>query len=449
MTEDMFVGSRVQRSVPPPPISLGLAQQMRFSAPEFQQARAWYRARWDAHVNAGRPGAPGRLNAAEQATHLMPAAADAAELLVCGVADVLDPCLAAAADDLDEAERTIDELRHWAQREVTVEGRPWTLGHADDESHRLSAQIQHDIDAGKAHHQRTPRALHRLSNLLLLLDLLAISVVFVELLDIDVADPLASVPEELAAICLPVMLLAAQWRAARFAGRRWNVYLSRQAAAPGLIDAAGEAPRPAMAVAAAAVLPVIVLLPLGLYDIAAAADLGLPWRIVLGLLGLAIGLGAPLMKARVVAGDGSIDSRRRDDLEAALLAERGLADEAAAHARDCLDSARRRHEDYARRLRPRVLHTAGGPLVETENALGLLHLMMGEADAWQRAELAASAADLPPLRWATLDEPEIDNSALVTLDRLWSEQVSHGSALRTQLRELPHRSVPPARRITS
>lgn len=459
MTEERYGDPRSQCRVPPP-IGLARAQQMRFSPPEYQQARAWYQAHWGAHVNAGRPGPPGRLDGAEQDAYLMPSAADAGELLAVGVADQLEPCLAAAEDDLAAAERTIEGLSHWPDRAVTVDGRPWTLGEAAAELRRLSGQIQHDTDAGKLRHQPAPRALHRLSTVLLLLDLLAIVAAFVDLFDIDGSDLLGSARAGLAAIFLSVLLLAAQWLAARSAGRQWNVCLSRTATDPGQLDAARATLRRATGMAAAVVLPPTALLLPGLYDVAVDAGLGQSWRIGLCLLGLAIGLGAPLVTAAVVARDGSIDSRQRDALAEALADEADRADEAGRHAQDRLDGGRRHLDEYAGRLRPRVLHIAGSPLVETENALSLLHIMLAvgggvhRPDDWRPRRPAlptdaptgsptgGAAVALPPLRWSARNQPEIDNEPLVNPDRTWAEQCARETALRTRLVDLCHAARP-------
>lgn len=455
MSEDtMPVAPRPNRKPPAPPVGPELAQQMRFSSAEYQQARSWFQFLWERHLQTQQPGSPGRLTAEDKETFLRPAAADANELLAAKVGTELDPALARGNADLVEAERTIGELQRWGGRDVAAGGRTWTLAEADAESRRLSLQIQLDTEAGHLHHQRAPRVLHRLSDVLMVLDLLAIVAIFIDLFNVDFDDLVGSLRELLAAIFLPIILLTVQLFAARFAGKRWNEYREFERVRNAIADEARRKLQIAAALAALVVLPLTLLLVLRLWSIATDVNLGLAWRFVLCLIGLAIGIGAPLMKARVVAEDGSTESRLRDELEAALGRERAAAEAAARHAQTCLDAARQQHEDYAARLRPRVLHAAGGPLVAAENALGLLNVMLGaagpgttrprqhpatavpEAPSSNPGAATGAAVSFPPLRWSSEDAPDLDNQPLAASDRTYAEQRGREAQLRGLLAEV-------------
>jgi hypothetical protein len=445
MTNREFaVPPRDRRLPPPPPIGPDRAQQMGFTREEYDQAKGWYVLVWRRHLDAALPGAPGQLHGNDLVTFLKSSTSRAEDVLADGARDVLDPCLESANDDLVEAAGTATELERWPRKEIEADGAVCAIADARRTADQLTAEIQRDTDEGYVHHRRTSPVWRHLSSVLMILDLIAIIVIFCDILNVDYQHPLSSPPEFLAAVLLPVVLVAVQLWLATSTGRRFNDHRQLDALGNAAADEAARKARLWSVLTALFVLPLTALLLVRLYSMSAEAELGRLWQIVLVGLALAIGLGAPLVKVRVVAEDGSSSSRRRDELEEALAAERAAADMAVRTGYACLDEVRRSLDDYVSRLRPEVVHEASGSLVQAENALGLVTVLIGSkaADAagigLVRSDPAArpGAADFATIAWPFEGAPEIDNGPLLIRDRTYLEQVAREQLLRTQLERL-------------
>lgn len=441
MTDREFAEPPADRRLPPPPpISAERALQMRFTRAEYDQAKGWYAMVWRRHLDSHKPGGPGRLQGNDLSTFLNNSTMEAQDTLADGAQTMLDPCLESADGDLVEASRTIADLESSSGREIEADGAVRTVADARRAADDLNAEIQRDTDEGYLHHRRTSLAWKQLSNTLMVLDLAAIIVIFFDILNVDYTRPLSSPPEFLAAMFLPVILIFVQLWLAQSAGRWWNDYRQLDVLASAGADGALRRARTWSVYTTLCVVPLTALLIVRLYGMSIDADLGALWTVVLVGLALAIGLGAPLVKVRVIADDGSSSSRRRDELELALADARRAIDTGVQHVRSCLDAATLAHDDYLDRLRPDVLQEAASSLVQAENALGLFTAMVSSDDEHGRAGLTrrdAGADDtdekFPLLQWAFDLAPRIDNGPVLVRDRTCREQIARERRLRERI----------------
>jgi hypothetical protein len=443
MTDSDFAVPTGQRRLPPPPpIGPEQAQRMRFTREEYDEAKGWYLLIWRRHLDADLPGAPGRLRDGDLSAFLHPSTMQAQDELAAAAHDGLDPCLEAADSDLVEASSLVEELERPAGREIKADDTVYTVPEARRVAGELTAEIQRDTDRGFTHHRRISAGWKAVATGLLWLDVAAIVVIFCDILNVDYGDPFAAPPEFFAAVLLPMVLVAVQLWLAQSTGRRFNDHRQRVA----LGDAGADKERTWAWVwalsTAAFVLPLTCLLVVRFWGMSEDADLGALWQAVLTGLALVIGLGAPLVKVRVVAEDGSTSSRRRDELEHGLDQDRAAMAAAMAEAQSCLDEVSRAHGDYLARLRPEVVFEAGGPIVRAENALGLFSVLIGSAtggpSGLTRRDTASLSADpdFPLLRWTFIDAPEIDNGQLLRRDRTYRAQRELGGQLRDRLNGL-------------
>jgi hypothetical protein len=434
-------------SPPPlPPVTMDWAVQMGFAKTEYGQAASWFRALWNIHLLAGLDGSPSRPDTGNQRTFLRPSANAAESRLAAGAKARLDPCLAEAEEEIGTATGHIDDLEAWPDREFPCEGRLCTVAEARQITDELNLTIEQDTNNRHFHHERIAQWWKVLATTLLFADLVAFVVILADMFNIDYADPLAAPLLTLTAYVVPTILVVVQWFTADRAGRRLNEYREKS-------KHAGDdvAPLLRAAVRWGLIAGLIAatysgLLMARLLAMGREAELGVPLQMIFALLGIAVGLGAPLTKVYVVAEDGSSTSRRRDLFAAALDEQRELWEAAVQEAKDALSQAASLHEEYSARLRPLVLRKAGEPLVEAENGLGLLNVMLGAGTAADRLDPAAergrrsqpvgAAVDnpwLPLLRWGFENAPEINNEQLSTRDRTYCGQLARASTLRARM----------------
>jgi hypothetical protein len=430
--------ARPRAIAPAPPVKSSLALRMGFSRAEYEMADGWFRTLWKTHLQAGLPGAPSRPDEENRRTFLRLAAGNATKALATGATNQLQPCLGRADEALGVAERQVEELDRWSGRDFDCAGEIVTVGTARQITDELNAVIQEDTNNGHYHHARVARWWSHASSALLFLDLVAIVVILADLFNIDYTHPIATPAQTSTVVALPLILILGQFWCAVRAGQGLNEHreLVHKDDAPDRLPV-----RVVLWLAAAALLAcaTTALLVTRLLTMSRDADLNTLWQVVLLLLGIVIGLSAPLVKVYVVAYDGSTVSRRRDLFAAELERQREAFEATLAEARAALADASSAHEDYVGRARPGVVRAARDWLAETENALGLLNVMLGAAGGGPApaAEPAAGTADtglgLAPVEWRYDGAPPIDNQPLLDRDTIYTGQLARAVALRDRL----------------
>ena len=430
------------RDVPPPPVTIQGARQVGFSDEEYRAAAQSYRMLWQRHINAGLEGAP-EVTASDRAMMLGPAVPRVQEELADGAEERLDETLTPAGDDLRIVQEHIEKLEGWRNKAIECGAETLTLQEATAQAADLSSRISRDEYAGLFYHRRVGFWWQLLSTVLVLLDLGAIMVIFADLFNIDIADPLSNWAEMLAVVALPIIMVIVQLWTATMAGTALNEHREHdQTANPG---SAAEARAKATAwlyATGAVALALTSLLIVRLVFMALDADLGVLWMLVLILLALAIGVGAPLVKVYVEAEDSSTFSRRRDEIEKALRKERKLIRETLDRAVIRLNSAAHLHEEYRTQARPAVVEAARVPLRQAENSLRLLGSMLGVdlgVAMPGRPRVDVDDFDAFPLvQWDIPGAPVIDNEMLLQRDQTYEEQLEKAAELHRRLAALGH-----------
>nr|MDT0663871.1 hypothetical protein [Micromonospora sp. DSM 115978] len=225
-------------------------------------------------MRAGRSGAPGRLAADSRTAFRRPFGTDAEHPLGAQCEAELDPCLTRAAESLADAAAAVSQLEQWPSRQLSIGKETMTVQRAHLEAAELSRRVNEETARGFTHHFRPGAVWKYTANLLLFVDLLAIVVIFSEILNVDFTAPTAAPGETLAAFVLPIVLLVAQFWLSAGTGRRYNE--RREAAGS---DAREEAERQgrrwAAVLALVTVLPLTIFLITRLLQISDEANLGL------------------------------------------------------------------------------------------------------------------------------------------------------------------------------
>jgi hypothetical protein len=430
MTVTAYGGPPPPRPIPPtPPITQQWAVQMGFTKAEYKQAVGCFQSLGSIQPHA----VPGRIESLARRPLLQRAAHTAKEELAGESERLLAPCLDESEQAIGVVSARVEELEAWPDREFRCEGRLCTVAEGREITDTLTVTIEEDTNSQHFHHRRIAGWWKILAIHLLFADLAAFMVILANMFNVDYTHPLATPLQTLTVYVVPLLFVVVQWFAADRTGERLNEYREKSMFP---LEEPGPLLRSARLWAAFTAFIAIgytSLLIWRLLAMARDADLGIVLQVIFTVLGIAIGLGTPLTKVYVVAEDGSSVSRRRDLFAAALDKQRVQWAAAVQEAREALGAAAARHEEYTGQLRPQVLRRAGEPLVEAENALGLLNLMLGAGGSAAPRVLPVTTGELPPLRWRLENAPEIDNEQLSLRDDTYRRQRARVRELREQL----------------